>query len=278
MPLANLNGKLLPADALVLKASNSALRYGFGLFETMLLQEGQIMLANYHWERLFEGLRKLEFNIPAYFTSAYLQEEMLKTVRKNDFEKLCRIRLQVFTDIEGFFTQEQKLPGFLIECFTTEKSTIGWNENGWISGIAQGMYKNNDNFANLKSCNALPYVIAAQQARVHGWDDALILNHQSHIIESTIANIFWVKDEQLYTPPLSEGCIAGVMRRHLMNECRKLDISIQETLLTFELLKDADEVFLTNAIRRMKWVKQIQATAYKHSFTRDLYKQLSFDL
>src|SRR5690606_32293995 len=121
----------------------------------------------------------------------------------------------------------------------------------------------------LKTCAALPYTIAAQQATARGWNDALILNHQHRIIESAIANIFWVKDEQLYTTPLSEGCIAGVMRRHLLTASAKMGILIQEIPLTQKELHQADEVFLTNAIRRMKWVKEIADSVYSHSFTRE---------
>ncbi len=274
MRFANLNGNLLPADALVIKSSNSVLRYGFGLFETMLVQEGQVLLDSYHWERLFEGMRQLAFTIPAHFTPVYLQEEIRKTLRKNGLEKLCRLRLQVFTDKEHLFMKEETLPGFLIECFSLEIETTLWNEQGWICGIAQNLYKPADAFSGLKTCAALPYAIAAQQAIAHGWDDALILNPQHRIIESAIANIFWVKDQQFYTTPVSEGCIAGVMRRHLLTECARVGMPVQETPLTQKELHQADEVVLTNAIRRMKWVNEIAGSVYSHSFTRELYNRL----
>lgn len=250
------------------------LRYGLGLFETMLWQEGQIMLANYHWERLYEGMKKLGFDFPAHFTYGYLQEEVQKTVLKNNLEKRCRVRLQIFTETEIFFTQKKKEPAFLIECFALEKTTIEWNEEGWICGKTAGLYKSNDTLANLKTCNMLLYGMAAQQAKTQGWDDALILNHKGHIIESTIANIFWVKDETIFTPPLSEGCIAGVMRKHLIEECNRMNISIREKPLTTALLDDADEVFLSNAIRRIKWVQRVYAHTYKKSHTREMYEAI----
>lgn len=253
------------------------LRYGLGLFETMLLQDGQIMLANYHWERLYEGMKKLEFDLPAHFTSDYLQEEVIKTVNKNNLEKLCRVRLQLFTEMEGVFTREKKEPAFLVECFELEKPTMEWNVEGWICGMTNGIFKSNDTLANLKTCNMLLYSVAAQQAKAHNWNDALVLNHQGHIIESTIANIFWVKNGTVFTPPLNEGCIAGVMRRHLIERCSRLNFFIEEKPLTFELLEDADEVFLSNAIRRMKWVKGIHSFAYQTSVAQQLYQELFYD-
>ena len=148
-------------------------------------------------------------------------------------------------------------PGVVIECFPLENGALQLNENGLVVGIASGLNKSLDSLSNLKSCNALIYAMGARQARMNKWNDTLISNTEGNIIESTIANIFWIKNEAVFTPPLKDGCVAGVMRRHIMEKT-----PVQEKSLTRDELLSADEVFLTNAIKPVRWVGEIDGRKY----------------
>jgi len=254
---ANLNGKITEAENAMVSANNRAFRYGYGLFETMLVMDGKIALRQYHWERLIAGLKALRLDLPKLLTTTVLEEEVLKTVRKNKLEQLCRVRLQVYADSGGLFDGHSNHPQYIIECFPLEEHTTQLNETGLVMGIAKGLMKANDSIANHKTTNALVYALAAQQVKENKWNDALILNNTGNIIETTIANIFWIKDNIIYTPPLSEGCISGVMRRYIIEHA-----SIIEQPLTHEDLKHADGVFISNAIRRIKWVAAIGDNIY----------------
>jgi branched-chain amino acid aminotransferase len=245
----NLNGKITTASEAHLPIDNGAFRYGYGLFETMLVQDGLICLEAYHWDRLFSGMKQLYFDIPYLMTPDWLAGEVLRTVSKNKLEALCRVRLQMFAGGGGLYSAGSNAPGYVIECFPLDPENMVLNTNGLTVGIAAGLNKSMDSLADLKSCNALIYAMAAKQAKEHKWNDALICNTHGNIIESTIANIFWIKDGTIYTPPLSDGCIAGVMRRHIMKEN-----NIIAKLLHVEDLLDADEAFLTNAIKRIRWI------------------------
>ena len=248
---------------------NGAFRYGYGLFETMLVQDGLISLWQYHMDRLFAGVKQLYFVIPALMSPEYLEKEVLQTVKKNKLEKLCRVRLQMFSGGGGLFSPENKHPGFVIECFPLDESSLPLNENGLVAGIATGLSKSMDALSNLKSCNALIYAIAARQAREHKWNDALICNTNGNIIESTIANIFWISSGIIYTPPLADGCVAGVMRRHIIEK-----IAVTEKSLSEGELQAADEVFLTNAIKGIRWVHEIGNTHYSNKQTHKVYDLL----
>ena len=247
---------------------NGAFRYGYGLFETMLVQDGNIRLGQYHWERLFSGAKQLYFDLPVLMTPGFLDSEVLKTVKKNKLEKLCRVRLQLFAGGGGLFGMDNT-PGFVIECFPLDETILRMNENGLVAGIATGLEKSVDSLSNLKSCNALIYAIAARQAKESKWNDALICNTAGNIIESTIANIFWVKDKTVYTPPLADGCIAGTMRRYLLEK-----ITVREESLSSEALFNADEVFLTNAMKQMRWVSNIGASQYSNVQATEIYNLL----
>ena len=253
----NLNGKIIAAENTLVSVDNRAFRYGYGLFETMLIKDGKIALAQYHWERLQAGVKALHFELPKLLTIAVLEEEVLKTVRKNKLEQLCRVRLQLYADDGGLFDGKTQKPQYIVECYPLEEHIYQLNEAGLVLGIAQGLVKANDSIANYKNTNALVYALAAQQAKENKWNDAVVLNAEGNIIETTIANLFWIKDGKLYTPPLSEGCISGVMRRYILEHAEVI-----EQPLTFEILKHADGVFISNAIRRIKWVATIEDYTY----------------
>lgn len=270
----NINGRIANTDAPVLHADNRSFRYGYGLFETMLLTNGEIQRKDLHWERLFKGMKQLGFDIPVHLTAALLEEQVLRTVDRNNAAALCRVRLQVFPGNGGLYDGDSFQPEYIIECFPLEEHIAQLNENGLVAGIAEGLYKSADSLSHLKTSNALVYAAAARQAKQYKWNDALITNTAGHIIESTIANIFWIKNEQVYTPPLSEGCIAGVMRHHIIQSLSAQNRIVQETPLTKAMLVDADEVFLSNAIRRIKWVKETEDRVYSNTFTQKLYNAI----
>ena len=265
----NLNSSILNGQEAVLPHDNRAFRYGFGLFETLLCRNGIIDLAHYHWQRLFAGMGELHFTIPKLFTPAFIEQEIIKTVKKNKLEDLCRIRLQVWPGSGGLYDAGDPLQ-YLIECFPLDEHIIALNENGLVVGIAEGIAKSCDSLSHLKTCNALPYAVAARQAKTNRWNDAFILNDRGRIAESTIANIFWVKEARIYTPPLTEGCINGVMRRHLFHTSSLKGFLIREQPLTIEDLLFADEIFLTNAIRKVKWVSVYEGKSYDNSVARKL--------
>ena len=270
----NINGKLVEKADATLPAENRAFRYGYGLFETMLVKEGVINLEELHWQRLFEGLKTLGINTPKLFTPAFLKEEVQRTVKKNHLEKLARVRLQVYGGEGGLYDTQDQKSGSIIECFPIEPTLLDLNEQGLVMGIATGLSKSIDSIANLKTSNALIYTMAAQQAKANKWNDALVVNTNSNIIESTIANIFWVKDNTIFTPPLSEGCIAGVMRGYLLAVLPEKGYDVKEQLLTLNTLQNADGVFLTNAIRRIKWVRCVDDASYGISIIASIYRDV----
>lgn len=263
MPFINLNGKLIEEQAAALQADNRSFRYGYGLFETILVKGGEMQLKQYHWRRLWQGMEQLQFTIPKNFTPSMLEAEVLRTVKKNKGEVLCRVRLQVFPGNGGLYDGDNYNPEYLVESFPLEPLFTELNATGLIVGIAAGLVKSNDSIANLKSCNALIYAQASKQAKGNKWNDALIVNNSEHIIETSIANLFWVKNSKIYTPPLSEGCIAGVMRAYILDKAAEKGLEITLKPLSVAELMEADEVFATNAIRRLKWVRNIGDTTYK---------------
>lgn len=276
MRYINVNGRLVKDTSASVPYNNRAFRFGFGIFETMLMRESVIQLKEYHWERLFDTLDKLRFEMPELMTREWIEGEILRTAKKNKLEKLSRIRLQIYAGRGGLYDGQNMWSEFVIEAIPIEQHLTQLNDKGLTLCIAEGLQKSPDFIANMKTSNALIYSLAAAQAKRKRVDDALVYNTNGNIIESTLANIWWIKGKDLYTPPLSEGCIAGVMRKYLMQELPMKGLNIIEKPLTLNELKKADGVFLTNAVRRLKWVANIEGTEYNIDKVLPIYEHIPY--
>lgn len=267
------NGKIISDLQPVFLASNRGYRYGDGLFETIKVQNKKLLLSSFHFERLFAGLTLMQFSIPPLFTEKKIEEEILRLCSKNNCDQLARVRFSLFRGNGGLYDPDQSLQ-YLIECWPLQESVNTLNENGLVIDVFRDAAKSCDQFSNLKSANFLCYSQAALFAKENKLNDCLVLNTAGYIADSTIANLFIIKDGNLSTPGLDQGCIGGVMRRHLLTDLPKAGISVKEASISVEDILTADEVFLTNAIRGIRWVRQFQDSVYSNVMTTDIYSRL----
>lgn len=273
MAYFNFNGKLYADATPVIGPDSRGLRYGDGLFETFKSQNGELILFDDHLARLWKGLGLLQFEIPKFFTPDKLQEEISFLLIKNN-HSTARIRLSVFRGDGGLYDHKNSLQ-YTIQSWPLQASTGLLNTNGLQLGIYRDAKKSLDSFSNCKHNNFLPYVMAALFAKQMKLNDALVLNQHGRICDSTIANVFVVKNEIITTPPLHEGCIAGIMRKTVIQTLEENENKVREDLITEETLMDADEVFLTNSISNLRWVAGIDDKTYTHRHISDIHHLLT---
>lgn len=276
MKQININGKFYKDTSAGVPYDSRAVRFGFGLFETMLILDGKIQLKQYHWDRLFAGIEQLNLVMPELMTKEWMEEEIIKTVKKNHMEKICRLRFQVYAGKGGLFDGQSPWTEFIIDSHAIAGDIIQLNEKGLTLVYAEGLAKSPDSMANMKTSNAMIYAVAARQATAKKVDNAIILNTNGNPIETTLANIYCIKVSTIYTPPLSDGPIAGVMRRYLMQQLPLKGFDIVEQPFTKDFLKSADAVFTTNAVRRLKWVASIEDKKYEIGKILDIYDSITY--
>jgi|ERR1035437_11441 len=263
------NDKIYKDGTAVITPENRSLRYGDGLFETLKMHKGVIQLRDYHFERLFSGMKMLQFQLPDYFTAAYLENKILELYKKNQHNSFTRVRLMVFRGNGGLYNPENHFPNYIIQTWSIEH-TEELNSNGLIINVYPDAKKSCDKFANLKSNNYLPYIMAALHAKKIKVNDCILLNNYDRVCDTTIANIFIIKDDIIYTPPLSDGCVAGVMRRWIIEKLHA-GFKIIEKEISIDELENADEVFLTNSIKGIRWVKQFRNKEYKNRLVKQIF-------
>lgn len=266
----NFNGSMTPAATPLVGAGSRAFRYGDGLFETMRADRGGVHLGDFHFDRLFAGMKTLQLSLPALVTAGELRRQIQLTIAKNAIAGDARVRLAVFRGDGGLYEPDGPGGGYVIEAWPIQPKP-SLNENGLVLGVYEAAKKSCDLLANIKTSNFLVYVMAALHAKAQRWNDALVLNVSGRVADSTIANVFWVKDRTLYTPPLSEGGVAGVMRRHLLQRLPASGLVVREQPVSVAELENADELFLTNAITGIRWVRQFNDKLFSCSLTTSLY-------
>jgi branched-chain amino acid aminotransferase len=264
-----LDGKFLPQYQPVLQADNRSYRYGDGLFETMKMVGGQILLDSFHFDRLFRGMHLLRYIMTPLIIREKLVADISQLCKINQCEQQARIRLSVFAGNGGLYDGHRSVH-YLIESQPLPGSANEINENGLIIGVFPDARKSCDPFSNLKSANFLTYSLAANYAKENKWDDCLVKNTYDRIADASIANLFIIKDETIITPSLEEGCVAGVMRRWLLEQVKEQKII--ERPVSKQDIFDADELFLTNAVSGIRWVKQFGDKIYPNHQTNLIYK------
>ena len=252
-------------------AGNRGLRYGDGVFETMKMLNGKLVLEDAHFARLWKGMNVLGFEIPKHFAPEKLAAEISALAKKNGHEKAARVRLQILRGDGGLYDAINHAPNYIIETWELPESNGQLNSNGLEAGIYHDAKKSCDILSNLKHNNYLPYLMAALHAKKEKWNDALLLNNHERICDSTIANVFIIKNEELFTPALGEGCVAGVKREHIIATLKSTAWKVNETTLTVDDVLNADEIFLTNSIHNIRWVKSIGNSSYTNSITQKIY-------
>lgn len=271
----NLNGNLLPSGEVGITPENRSFRYGDALFETIRMAYGKAQLLEGHTERLLAGMRVLEMDIPEDFTAARFRTEIEELCRMNTVKKDARIRLTVFRDTGGFYAPDTNTASFLIEAQPVEEEGYVLNTRGYNVDVFPNIKKPLNGLSGLKTANALIYVMGGVYKNKHNLDDCVIINEKGNICEAISSNLFVVKNGALYTPALEEGCVPGVMRQEVLRLARESRVAVYEISLLMNVLLNADELFLTNAVHGIVWVGAYKGKRYFNNTAKQFSDKLN---
>lgn len=266
----NFNGNITPSDQPIFTSANRAFRYGDAVFETIRLQQGEILFLDRHLERLRNSMQLLGMlpHDDLTFHNLYLSIRHLDQV--NQLKGNGRIRLEVFRNDGGLYTPQTNHVSYLIEVTPLSHKDYRLNDNGLRIELYPDIKKPMSRLSNLKSSNALYYVMAGLYKKQLGIEDCLVLNTEGRIAEAISSNIFLIRGNELFTPGLEEACVAGVMREYIIEHERLNGRSVQETGITVDDLLKADEIFLTDVIHGLRWVGAFRHKRYFNTTSRKL--------
>jgi branched-subunit amino acid aminotransferase/4-amino-4-deoxychorismate lyase len=264
------NNEFIAIDEAVFTVNNRGFRYGDGLFESMRMTGGKLNFAEQHADRLQAGMNALKMDGGVLFDEYFLKQKTAELCKKNKLRDNARFRLSVYRDAEGLYTPETNKSAYVLEAYAMNESGYELNKKGLIINVYDELTKPVNKLANYKTSNSLLYVMAGLYKKQHRLDEAFILNQNGFLCESISSNVFVIYDKQIYTPALSEGCIAGVMRNIVMQTAKANGIPIIEAQINPEVLNEAEEVFITNASSGIRWVMGYGRKRYFNEVTKSL--------
>jgi branched-chain amino acid aminotransferase len=214
------------------------------------------------------------FEVPQFLTPKNLVINILELCRKNGHLESARVRINFFRGDGGLYDPESQRLHFIIQTWALPVNYTELNINGLELTTYLTGRKSCDPISNLKSNSALIYVLAANFAKEQKCNEALVLNTSNNIADATIANVFWIKDGTIFTNPISEGIVAGVMRQYLIDTLKEKSIPVMVSPVNMEQIVSADEIFLTNALYGIRWVGAYDEKSFSRGKTSLLYQDI----
>ena len=220
-----------------MSAISSAALYGKGVFTTLAIYDSKPFLWEKHWERLTENAKKIGIDLSEYSEKS-VKNSLFEIISKNKITN-ARARITFFdesaSEIWSFKTR--KKTSLLMT--TGDLRTISENFRLTISPFR---VNSTSPLVGVKSCNYLENLLALDNAKVGGFDEAIRLNERSEIVSACMANIFWIKNERIFTPDLETGCLKGTTRSLIAE-----NFPVEQTKAQLTEINNADDVFLTSS-------------------------------
>jgi branched-chain amino acid aminotransferase len=242
--------------------NNRAFRYGDGFFESIRVRKNKILFLEEHVERMKDACSVLKLTKLPPLQS---WQKLLTDLQAKHEIINGSIRIFFFRSGDGKYLPHNNEVNFVIE-LEKHADKIAPMKNHKISikaGIYNDLYKVVSPLGRFKSTNASIYTLASLYAEENHYQDCLILNKEQHVVEATSSNIFLLRGNTLTTPPLSDGCVAGVVRTFILKNSDMLTLSVHEQSIQESDLIKADLVFLTNSFNGFKIITQFKEKTYE---------------
>jgi branched-chain amino acid aminotransferase len=246
------NDSICNADERLLAVGQVGFLNGWGVFSTIRVAGGVL----FEWERHFARMKRDAqlIRVPFSGDADWLEQRLLRLVERNEAND-ATLRVAVVRNRGGLFEGPNLATDFDVVAFTT-------GLNDWGSGVRLGVVPQarhaGSRFAGVKFTSWAMNLTMYEEAHDHGFDEVVLLNERDEVSECTSANIFIVKDGEVWTPPLDSGCLSGVTRDLLLNEIRVPGIRVGEKTLQLSDLEAADEVFITSTTRDLLSVTSVE--------------------
>jgi len=249
-----LNDKLIDIEKASLPVTDSGFLYGAGLFETMRGCASVVFCLEDHLDRLFLSAASLAITPP--YDKAYVSEAVYQVLRANELTD-ARLRLTL-TGGPMMAPQEQRQPTLLITATPWQPYPPEYYDTGVTVILCP--YRQNDTGPTCghKTTSYFPRLLALGLAQRNKAAEALWFTADNRLAEGSVSNVFLVKDETLYTPPVETPVLPGIARKNVCRIARQESVELVEKDLYIADVLAADEVFLTNVIMEVLPVTSVE--------------------
>lgn len=247
---ASLNGVIEDSEKILISAVGEGFTYGYGLFETIKIKDSKVIYFKEHLERLNNGCTIL--GMPLIYDFEGINNDISTLIKVNNLEN---------GSVKINYSKNKNHYDVLITTdinkYTTEKY-----ESGYHICFASVKKSSNLRLVNIKSNNYLENILERKDANQKGFDEAIFFNVYDIICEGTYTNLFFVKNNIVYTPSESCGILPGIMREKVIRFMHKNSIKLEIGEFAKMDLLNSDEIFLTNSLMEIMPVSKLNEKNY----------------
>jgi len=273
--MINFNGSIVSDDTNIL-TRNRAFLYGDAVFETVKIMDSKVLFLEDHYFRLMSSMRVIRMEIPMNFTMEYLEEQILTLAKSKNLAISSRARITVYRNDGGYYLPQDNTVSFLISVESLDTALYSINQKEYIVDLYTDFYVAKQLLSSIKTTNKIINITASIFANENGLDNCLLLNDSKNVIEALQGNLFMLKGNTLTTPPVSEGCLNGVMRKQILELARKIaNLEVVEAIISPFDLQKADELFITNVIKGIQPITKYRKKEFTTEFASKLVRNLN---
>jgi branched-chain amino acid aminotransferase len=273
--MINFNGVIQDSD-LQLTVSNRSFLYGDGIFETLKIVNNKILFFEDHYFRLMASMRIVRMEIPMTFTMEYIEEQILKLVEVLAIQDAARLRFTVFRNEGGFYLPNDNSISFVIQASKLENIRYKITKIQFEVDLYKDFIVPRQLLSTLKTANKITHVTASIFAKENQLDSALLINEAKNVIEAANGNLFMLMEKKLITPPISEGCLNGIMRKQIITLAKQIDsVEVIEAAISPFDLQKADELFITNVIAGIQPITKYRKKEFEVRLANQLLEKLN---
>jgi len=255
------NDQIQPASEASLSTGQVGLLSGWGVFSTLRVADGVLFAFERHWARIKRDAAAFHVEIPQ--DPEQVRRKLLELVEANGAFN-STLRLVIVRNTGGMWAGPSN--GRASDLIALTADSKDWGEGVKLAYQTNGRHADCC-FAGTKILSWAMNLTWLEQAQRRGFDEVILLNERGEVAECTSANLFAANGNQVWTPPLSSGCLPGITREVLLGEIRVPGYSIEERTLMPADLENADEVFITSTTRDLLAVREIEGKKVGRSDT-----------
>jgi len=214
--------------------------------------------------------------IPMDFTMEYFEQQILSLVAKNKIEASSRARITVYRNDGGYYLPQNNSVSFLIHAVALQEKEYLLGNKNYEVDLFKDFYVAKQLLSSIKTTNKIINITGSIYAKENGLDNCILLNDSKNVVETLQGNIFMLLGNKLITPPVSEGCLNGIMRKQILAIAKKkegLEV-VEEIISPFDLQK-ADELFFTNVIKGIQPITKYRKKEFEFKLAEELVKDLN---
>lgn len=240
--------------------------YGDGVFTTAKIKDGSIELLEFHIERIQVSCDLLHITPPKLL----LLKSRLSFLAKNYDLAVIKVLVTAGSGGRGYARNNKINPNVIITIHEYPKHYESWKKQGVVLGKSATQLGINPLLAGLKHLNRLEQVLIRHELEQTSYDDFLVFNLNEHLVEASSANVFWIKNNELYTPEVKVSGVAGLMRQHVINHIPNVHIVEGDD----EELINADAVFTCNSVMGIVPVQRYLTHSYDIKIAQAFIKKI----